>query len=315
MSISKFAFIFPGQGSQKVGMLSLAAEKFPEIESCFSEASDVLDYNLWDLAQKGPIEKLNLTEITQPLILTASVSLWKAWISLNGKKPNFLAGHSLGEFSALVCSNVLNFRDAVDLVRQRAKFMQQAVPVGVGAMSAIIGLDDRDVVEACAECSDKEIVQAVNFNSPGQIVIAGHKDAVSNAGLICKEKGAKRVLPLPVSAPFHTLLMRDAADKLSDVIKNIHFSAPEIPVLHNVNAMMEDCPKKIKSLMVKQTYMPVQWTKSMMYLRDAGVDVTLECGPGKVLSGLSKRIDKSFQVGSLELPDDMSNYAGISKTF
>ena len=180
--------------------------------------------------------------------------------------------------------------------------MQQAVPVGVGAMSAIIGLDDRDVVEVCAECSDKEIVQAVNFNSPGQIVIAGHKDAVSNAGLICKEKGAKRVLPLPVSAPFHTLLMRDAADKLSDVIKNIHFSAPEIPVLHNVNAMMEDCPKKIKSLMVKQTYMPVQWTKSMMYLRDAGVDVTLECGPGKVLSGLSKELINLFRLVHLNCP-------------
>lgn len=314
MSKLNFAFLFPGQGSQKIGMLSSAADQFPEVKICFDEASNVLGYDLWDLVQNGTKEKLNLTEITQPLMLTAGVSLWRVWLSLGGKKPNFLAGHSLGEFSALVCSGVVDFHDAVDLVRQRGLFMQSAVPVGKGGMSAIIGLDEKKVIDICASHTDNEIVQAVNFNSPGQIVIAGHKNAVLNAGLACKNEGAKKVMPLPVSAPFHTQLMFGAANRLSEVIEDISFSVPKIPILHNVNAKTEENPEKIKSLMVKQTYLPVQWTKSLMYLRKIGIDMTLECGPGKVLSSLSKRTDKLFQVGSLELPDDLLSYVKISNT-
>ena len=314
MSKLNFAFLFPGQGSQKIGMLSSVAKQFSEVKTCFEEASNVLGYDLWDLSQNGSSEKINLTEITQPLMLAAAVSLWRVWLSLGGRKPDYLAGHSLGEFSALVCSNVIDFPDAISLVRQRGMFMQSAVPVGEGGMSAIIGLDDQNIVDICASFSEKKIVQAVNFNSPGQVVIAGHKSAVFDAGLACKKAGAKRVLPLPVSAPFHTELMRDAANKLSTIIKDINFSAPKIPILHNVNAKIEDSPEKIKSLLVEQTYMPVQWTKSLIHLRDIGIDMTLECGPGKVLSGLSKRTNKLFQTGSLELPDDLLSYVSISNT-
>ena len=239
MSQNQLAFVFPGQGSQKVGMLANAAASYSEVTDTFSQASEVLGYDLWDLVQTGPQEALNLTEKTQPLLLTASVALWRVWSANGGAKPSLLAGHSLGEFSALVCSEVISFEAAVDLVRQRGAFMQSAVPVGIGAMAAIIGLDDESIIAICKKLSSDEVVQAVNFNSPGQVVIAGHVDAVTEAMAACKEAGAKRALPLPVSAPFHTSLMQPAGDQLAEVLAGIQFSSPQIPIIHNVNALPE----------------------------------------------------------------------------
>lgn len=306
MSNDKFAFLFPGQGSQKVGMLSAAAQQFEEVAATFEQASDVLGYDLWSLVQNGPQEELNLTEKTQPLLLTASVALWRAWQAKGGASPALLAGHSLGEFSALVCAQVISFEAAVDLVRQRGAFMQSAVPVGVGAMAAIIGLDDKAIDSICEELSSANaVVQAVNFNSPGQVVIAGHADAVNNAIDRCKEAGAKRALPLPVSAPFHTSLMKPAGEQLAKVINEIEFAPPIIPIVHNVTAMPESDPEKLRQLMVEQIYSPVQWTQCIEYVVNQDVAVTVECGPGKVLSGLSRRIHKPLQVLSLEEPESL----------
>ena len=303
MNSNKMAFIFPGQGSQQVGMLSAAAKQFPEVEQTFAQASEILNYDLWALSQQGPQEQLNLTETTQPLLLTASVALWRAWLAAGGPKPDYVAGHSLGEFSALVCSGVLAFEDAVDLVSHRGAFMQSAVPVGVGAMAAIIGLADEKVEAVCASCSETQIVQAVNYNSPGQVVIAGHAEAVAQAIEGCKAAGAKRGLPLPVSAPFHTSLMQVAGEQLSVLIHALNFSAPEIPIVHNVTAKTESDPDKIKALMVEQIYNPVQWTRCTEFMVSQGVDHTVECGPGKVLSGLSRRIHKPLTTANIELPD------------
>ncbi|MDG1937479.1 MAG: ACP S-malonyltransferase [Pseudomonadales bacterium] len=303
MSQNQLAFVFPGQGSQKVGMLANAAASYAEVAQTFAQASDVLGYDLWELVQSGPQEALNLTEKTQPLLLTASVALWRVWCANGGVKPSLLAGHSLGEFSALVCSEVISFESAVDLVRQRGAFMQSAVPVGVGAMAAIIGLDDKSIIEICAKLSGDEVVQAVNFNSPGQVVIAGHVAAVDQAMAACKEAGAKRALPLPVSAPFHTSLMQPAGEKLAEVLASIEFSAPQIPIVHNVNAALENDPERIRQLMVEQIYSPVQWTRCIEFMVEKGTLATVECGPGKVLSGLSRRIHKPLDVYALEEPE------------
>ncbi len=305
MNSNKTAFVFPGQGSQKVGMLSGVAEQFPEIKQTFAQASKVLHYDLWALSQQGSQEALNLTETTQPLLLTASIALWRAWLSAGGAKPGLMAGHSLGEFSALVCAGVLAFEDAVELVRQRGAFMQSAVPVGVGAMAAIIGLADEKVEAVCESCSGTQIVQAVNYNSPGQVVIAGHAEAVTNAIDGCKANGAKRGLPLPVSAPFHTTLMRRAGEQLSLLVDALHFSVPEIPIVHNVTAATESNPEKIKDLMIQQIYSPVQWTGCIEYMVQQGIELTVECGPGKVLSGLSRRIHKPLNTASIESPEDL----------
>lgn len=306
MSDNHSAFLFPGQGSQKVGMLAAVAEQFSEVGDTFSEASQVLGYDLWALVQNGPQEELNLTEKTQPLLLTASVALWRVWQQKGGPQPALLAGHSLGEFSALVCSEVISFAEAVDLVRQRGAFMQSAVPVGVGAMAAIIGLDDQAIVDACAALSsDSEVVQAVNFNSPGQVVIAGHAAAVEKAIEQCKAAGAKRAMPLPVSAPFHTSLMKPAGEQLAQAIAKIDFAVPRIPIVHNVTAKTESDPEKIRQLMVEQIYSPVQWTQCVEFIVGQGIDTTIECGPGKVLSGLSRRIHKPLQALSLEEPDSL----------
>ena len=301
-----FALVFPGQGSQKVGMLADSAERYGEVSKTFSQASEVLGYDLWALSQSGPQEELNLTEKTQPLLLTSSVALWRAWRASGGALPNFMAGHSLGEFSALVCSGVLSFEDTVDLVRQRGAFMQSAVPVGVGAMAAIIGLDDAAIVAICAEISSQQVVQAVNFNSPGQVVIAGHAEAVDEAIAACKAQGAKRAMPLPVSAPFHTSLMQPAGESLAEVIAQIDFKAPSVPVVHNVNAQPESDAEKIRQLMIEQIYSPVQWTACVEYMVQQGVETTVECGPGKVLSGLSRRIHKPLQALSVEAPEDLA---------
>ncbi len=307
MSKRQLAFVFPGQGSQKVGMLAAMAEQYPIIQQTYAEASDVLAYDLWQLVQQGPQEELNLTERTQPMLLTAGVALWRVWQQLDGVQPAVLAGHSLGEFTALVCAQSLVFADAVKLVQQRGAFMQSAVPVGVGAMAAIIGLDDAAVDQACRQAAQQEVVAAVNYNSPGQVVIAGHAGAVERASALCKEAGAKRALPLPVSAPFHTDLMRPAGEQLAEVLAAIELDAPQIPVVHNVNARTESDPQKIKDLLVEQIYSPVQWVACVQTMLELGVTATVECGPGNVLSGLNRRIDKSIAVAGLDQP------AGLEK--
>jgi len=263
MSDNNIAFVFPGQGSQKVGMLAAAHQRFDTVKNTFAEASDVLGYDMWALIQNGEQEALNLTETTQPVLLTASVALWRTWVAEGGATPAVMAGHSLGEFSALVCAGALTFSDAADLVRQRGAFMQAAVPVGVGAMAAIIGLDDDTINSICAQVSSSTggVVAAVNFNSPGQVVIAGHTAAVESAITALKEAGAKRAMPLPVSAPFHTELMKPAGEQLAEAISCIEISTPDVPVVHNVHAQTEADPEKIRALLIEQIYSPVQWTR------------------------------------------------------
>jgi|SRR5690554_430947 len=304
MATDNLAFVFPGQGSQQIGMLAPLAAQYPLVQQTFAEASEVLGYDLWDRVQNGAQEDINLTECTQPLLLSASVAMWRVWCERGGAQPAFLAGHSLGEWSALVCAGVISLADGVSLVRQRGKLMQEAVPAGQGAMAAIIGLDDDAVVAACAAAAQGEVVSAVNFNSPGQVVIAGHSGAVERAMAACKEAGAKRALALPVSAPFHTQLMRPAADGLAVWVDQVEFHAPRIPVVHNVHARSESDPSKIKALMIEQIYSPVLWVDCVNALAAAGVENLLECGPGKVLAGLTKRIDKSLSASSMEQPAD-----------
>jgi [acyl-carrier-protein] S-malonyltransferase len=307
MSDSTLAFVFPGQGSQKVGMLAAAHAQFAAVRDTFAEASEALGYDMWALVQSGPQESLNLTATTQPVLLTSSVALWRAWQENSDIRPSIMAGHSLGEFSALVCAGALAFTDAVQLVRQRGEFMQTAVPVGEGAMAAIIGVDDEDVNRICAEvaASQDGVVSAVNFNSPGQVVIAGHTGAVDLAIDALKAAGAKRAMPLPVSAPFHTELMRPAGERLAEAIAEINIAAPKVPVVHNVQAAVERDPAQIRKLLVEQIYSPVKWTACIQAIVDSGVTNIVECGPGKVLSGLNRRIDKSLRSFSLEEPDGL----------
>ena len=298
MTDQSLAFVFPGQGSQKVGMLANIAQQYSVVTDTFAEASSALGYDLWDLIQNGEQQELNLTEKTQPILLTSSVALWRAWQQQSGAQPAMLAGHSLGEFSALVCAGSLQFSDAVTLVRDRGQFMQTAVPVGEGAMAAVLGLDDQVIVDICEQTG----AEAVNFNSPGQVVIAGKVAAVDLAIEKLKEAGAKRAMPLPVSAPFHTSLMKPAGEKLAEKVAALDVAAPTIPVVHNVHAKTESDPAKIKELLVQQIYSPVNWTGCIQTMLSAGIDKTLECGPGKVLSGLSKRIDRSLTAFNIEEP-------------
>jgi [acyl-carrier-protein] S-malonyltransferase len=292
--MTNLAFVFPGQGSQKIGMLADLAEHNPIIEKTFSEASEVLGYDMWHLIQKGAQEDINLTQRTQPILLTCSVAIWRLWNEKKGPMPSQMAGHSLGEWSALVCANVIDFADGLKIVEARGKYMQQAVPVGEGAMAAIIGLEDQAILDACTEASSLGVVDAVNFNAPGQVVIAGSNDAVEHAMEICKSAGAKRALPLPVSAPFHTSLMKPAADNLAEMVNAVTFRAPEVPIMHNVHANNENDPQVIKMLMLEQIYSPVRWVDCVKQLKKSGASTLIECGPGKVLSGLSKRIDREL---------------------
>lgn len=301
--MNNLAFVFPGQGSQKVGMLAELAAENPTIEATFAEASEVLGYDLWALVQQGPQEELNLTERTQPLLLTASVALWRVWQEKTDVTPAFMAGHSLGEWSALVCAGVVDFKDAIKLVQLRGKYMQEAVPAGEGSMAAIIGLDDAAIIAVCEQAQEGQVVSAVNFNSPGQVVIAGNTEAVNRACDLCKAEGAKRAMPLPVSAPFHSALLKPAAEKMAAELEAITFSAPAIPVVHNVHSQTETDPEVIKQRMIEQIDQPVQWVGCVKYLVEAGVDTCVECGPGKVLSGLAKRIDKSLVAMATETPD------------
>lgn len=288
------AFVFPGQGSQKIGMLAGLASVNTVVLDTFSEASEALGYDLWELVQTGEQEAINLTERTQPILLASSLAIWRLWQERSGPIPSQLAGHSLGEWSALVCSGVLGFADALKIVRARGAYMQEAVPVGVGAMAAILGLDDQAVLGACDTARQGEVVDAVNFNAPGQIVIAGSALAVERAIELCKASGAKRALPLPVSAPFHTSLMQPAAENLADLVNSTVFSTPQIPVIHNVHAQTESNPDAIKALMLEQIYKPVMWVNCVNGLKSRGAEILIECGPGRVLNGLSKRIDREL---------------------
>lgn len=300
---NELAFVFPGQGSQKIGMLAEIAKQSELIRTTFDEASNALGYDLWEIVQSGSQEQLNMTEVTQPALLTSSVALWRLWRHLDGPEPAVMAGHSLGEWSALVCSGVVAFESAVKLVRARGKYMQEAVSPGVGAMAAIIGLADGDVEAACAEVSKENCaVTPVNYNSPGQLVIAGHKEAVDKAITATKDLGAKLALPLPVSAPFHTPLMQPAATRLAQDIDTTVFSAPSIPIVHNVNAATEADAGKIKALIIEQIYSPVRWASCVQALSALGVTSVLECGPGRVLSGLNKRIVKGLLCYNVETP-------------
>lgn len=288
--MSQFAFVFPGQGSQTVGMLADLATQYPIVEQTFSEASAALGYDLWQLVQQGPVEELNKTWQTQPALLAASVAIFRVWQQQGGNMPTMMAGHSLGEYSALVCAGVLDFTAAIRLVELRGKLMQEAVPEGTGAMYAIIGLDNESIAKACEESAQGQVVSPVNFNSPGQVVIAGEKEAVERAGAACKAAGAKRALPLPVSVPSHCALMKPAADKLAEALQAVTFSAPQVPVVNNVDVRIETSPDAIRSALVRQLYNPVRWTESVQFMAADGVTLLLEVGPGKVLTGLTKRI-------------------------
>lgn len=291
--MSKQAWIFPGQGSQTLGMLSDLAAEYSSIQDTFAQASEVLGYDLWDVVQNDE-QQLNQTHITQPALLAASYAIYKLLLEKELSQPAYMAGHSLGEYSALVCAGVIDFADALKLVEARGQFMQRAVPAGVGAMYAIIGLDDDKVVASCeqAQGQTNEVVAAVNFNSPGQIVIAGNKNATEVAANLCKEQGAKRALPLAVSVPSHCALMKPAAEQLASLLKEIQFHAPKVPVINNVDVAYPNDPEAIKQALVEQLYSPVRWTETVNKLAELGVEALFEVGPGKVLTGLTKRIDK-----------------------
>jgi [acyl-carrier-protein] S-malonyltransferase len=293
------AIIFPGQGSQAVGMLADLYESQQVVKDTFKEASDALGYDLWALVSEDKEGKLNQTEFTQPALLTSSVAVWRAYLDNGGEKPTFLAGHSLGEYSALVCANVMSLADGVKLVEKRGQYMQQAVPAGTGAMAAIIGLADDLIEKACEQAAQDQVVSSVNFNSPGQIVIAGNKDAVERAMELCKEAGAKRALPLPVSVPSHCALMKPAADQLAKDLNDLVFNKPDIAVVNNSDVVAEQSPEGIKQALIKQLYSPVRWTETVQHFVVEGVTECFEFGPGKVLSGLSKRIDKSISCVSI----------------
>lgn len=288
--MSKFAFVFPGQGSQAIGMLNGFADN-AVVQQTLAEASDALQFDLARLIAEGPKEELDLTTNTQPVMLTAAVAMYRAWIAAGGKTPALVAGHSLGEYSALVAAGVIPFKDAVPLVRFRAKAMQEAVPVGQGGMAAILGLSDADVLAVCAEAAQGDVVEAVNFNAPAQVVIAGHKAAIERACELAKAKGAKRALVLPVSAPFHSSLLKPASDRLREYMAGVAFSAPQIPLINNVDVAVVSNVDSIKDALVRQAANPVRWVESVQKMAAEGVKDVVECGPGKVLAGLTKRIN------------------------
>lgn len=294
----KFALVFPGQGSQSIGMMA-AYGGSPVVRATFEEASAALGRDLWQLVAEGPGEALNQTVNTQPLMLTAGVAVYRLWLEKGGRIPNMVAGHSLGEYSALVAAGVLRFSDAVPLVELRAKAMQEAVPAGEGAMAAILGLDAAAVTEACVECAQGQVVEAVNFNTPEQIVIAGHATAVQRAADAAKARGAKRAVMLPVSAPFHCSLMKPAAERLRQKLADLSLSAPQVPVVNNADVTCLSDPQEIKDALVRQAASPVRWVETMQTMANHGVSHVYECGPGKVLAGLVKRCAEGLAGGSM----------------
>lgn len=294
------AFIFPGQGSQSVGMLADLNATYPIVKQTFEQASDILNYDLWQLTQNGPKETLNQTEKTQPALLAASVALWRIWQDQGGSQPSFMAGHSFGEYSALVCAGALAFEDAVSLAQDRGRFMQAAVPEGEGAMAAILGLKDQQVIEACNTVAQDQVVSAVNFNAPGQVVIAGHTAAVERAVAEAKNIGAKKAVILPVSVPSHSSLMKPAADKMAERLKDVTITVPKIAVIHNVDTSIKTQASDIATALIEQLYNPVLWVATIEKMLAEGVTTLIECGAGKVLTGLNKRISRQTTAKTLE---------------
>ena len=305
-----FAFVFPGQGSQSVGMMGAYGDS-SVVRATFDEASGTLNQDLWQLVAEGPAELLAQTVNTQPLMLTAGVAVYREWIARGGATPSLVAGHSLGEYSALVAAGALDFQEAVKLVRLRAQAMQEAVPAGEGAMAALLGLDEPAAAEACAEAAQGEVVSAANLNSPGQIVIAGARAAVERAMAVAKTKGAKRAVLLPVSAPFHCALMKPAAERLALRLAEIEIKVPAIAVLNNVDVAVETDPARIKDALVRQAYSPVRWIETVQDIARRGATHVFECGPGKVLAGMTKRIEGGLQGGAIA---DAASVADILQT-
>lgn len=303
--MKRFAFVFPGQGSQAVGMMQPFADS-SAVRAVFTEASDVLGQDLWTLAAAGPADALNSTVNTQPVMLTAGYAVYRAWLEAGGAEPALVAGHSLGEYTALVAAGVLAFRDALPLVRFRAQAMQEAVPLGTGAMAAILGLEDEAVRKACADAAQGEVVEAVNFNAPSQVVIAGHKAAVERAVAAAKAAGAKRALMLPVSAPFHSSLLRPAAGRLAQYMQRVTFRSPRIPVINNVDVADVSDPEAIKQALARQARSPVRWVEVIRHMAHAGVTEIAECGPGKVLAGLTRRIEPGLRGYAITDPNALA---------
>ena len=300
------ACVFPGQGAQKVGMMDSLAAAYPEVEETFAEASEALGEDLWRLAAEGPDEELNQTRNSQPVLLAAEISIWRLWRQHGGPLPDYLAGHSFGEYSALVAAGALEFSRAVPLVRLRGDLMQQAVAPGVGSMAAVLGLEDDQVRDLCTQASSPDaVVEAANFNAPGQVVLSGHRQAVEAATEACKEAGARRAMLLDVSVPAHSSLMRPAAERYAEALEAAGFTSPEIPVVNNVDVSVETDPARIQDALQRQLYSPVRWTESILWAMEQGVDVQVEMGPGKILTGLSRRIDKSLQGRCLDSPDSL----------
>ncbi|MEZ9199124.1 ACP S-malonyltransferase [Shewanella sp. 10N.286.54.B9] len=304
------AFVFPGQGSQALGMLAELAESQPVVAETFAQASQVLGYDLWELVQQGPVETLNETDKTQPALLAASVAIYRAYTASGKDLPRVMAGHSLGEYSALVCAGVIDFEAAIKLVELRGQLMQQAVPAGTGAMFAIIGLDNDAIAKACEEASQGDIVSPVNYNSLGQVVIAGEKAAVERAAALCKENGAKMAVALPVSVPSHCQLMKPAADKLAIALNDIEFSAPSVTVINNVDVATPVAAQEIKDALVRQLYCPVRWSETVELMASQGVTNLFEIGPGKVLTGLSKRINRSLTAKAI---NDAASFVALTE--
>lgn len=304
MNDSTLAFVFPGQGSQSIAMLAELAELHPGIHDAFAEASEGAGIDLWALSQGGPEEQLNRTEYTQPALLAAGIAVWRLWQAQGGARPAVLAGHSLGEYTALVAAGALPLRDAAHLVRIRGQLMQDAAPAGSGAMAAVIGADDELVRTTCSEASGSEVVVPANYNSPGQVVIGGHAAAVDRALALLAEKGVRKTVRLAVSVPSHTPLMREAANRLSETMAGLAWRAPELPVVQNVDAEVHEGAQSIRDALVRQLYLPVQWTGCVQALAAKGATRIAECGPGKVLMGLARRIDKSLDARALGTPGD-----------
>lgn len=303
---SQLAFIFPGQGSQSLGMLAELAELHPQIRETFAEASEGAQVDLWALSQGGPEDQLNRTEFTQPALLAASVAVWRLWLAEGGATPAVLSGHSLGEYSALVAAGALSLRDGAQLVRLRGQLMQQAAPAGVGAMAAVLGAEDAVVVEVCEQAAQGQILVPANFNSPGQIVIGGHAEAVDRGIAMLAERGVRKAVKLAVSVPSHTPMMRDAADRLALAMTDLEWKVPSLPVVQNVDGKVHEGVEAIRAALVQQLYQPVQWTGCVQALAARGITRVAECGPGKVLSGLVKRIDKGVEARALAAPADFA---------
>jgi [acyl-carrier-protein] S-malonyltransferase len=302
---ASLAFVFPGQGSQSIGMLADLAAAHPEVRATFDEASAGAGVDLWQISQDGPEESLNRTDNTQPALLAASVAVWRVWVKQGGATPALLSGHSLGEYSALVAAGAVSLTDAAALVAERGRLMQAAVPAGVGAMAAILGGDDAQIAQVCEDVAQGQVVAPANFNSPGQLVIAGHAEAVDRALALLAELGVKKAVKLAVSVPSHCMLMRDAADRLGERMAQMAWHMPAIPVVQNADAMVHTTVEDIRGALMRQLYLPVRWTGCVQALAAAGVTQALECGPGKVLAGLIKRIDKAVDARPLGTPADL----------